>query len=63
MTEKKYKKITVNLEDDLYRKFKVRLAEKDEKMKKKACLAKICSLLPLALVPAFAEFDDDILIQ
>ena len=32
-------------------------------MKKKACLAKICSLLPLALVPAFAEFDDDILIQ
>lgn len=34
-----------------------------EKMKKKACLAKICSLLQLALVPAFAEFDDDILIQ
>lgn len=33
MTEKKYKKITVNLEDDLYRKFKVRLAEKNEKMK------------------------------
>ena len=33
MTEKKYKKITVNLENDLYRKFKVRLAEKDEKMK------------------------------
>ena len=31
--EKKYKKITVNLEDDLYKKFKVRLAEKDEKMK------------------------------
>ena len=31
--EKKYKKITVNLEDGLYRKFKVRLAEKDEKMK------------------------------
>lgn len=33
MIEKKYKKITVNLEDDLYRKFKVRLAEKNEKMK------------------------------
>lgn len=33
MTKKNFKKITVNLEEDLYRNFKIKLAEKDEKMK------------------------------